>query len=111
MFRLGKAGTAIACWLILTSLLYVLGSSTLSGILAARAASEQGVDRGFGVQFQDGLRIGQAVGVQVRRKYGLDILLGSAGISALASVLLVLSGVFPWCRPERPPPPLPPGSS
>jgi hypothetical protein len=75
--------------------------AVVGGVAGAQAARNE-----HATNFQSGYAAGHAAGQEVGRKYGPMVLVGSLGVSAIASLGISFSGVLPWCRrrPQTPPP-------
>ena len=83
--------------------MFVATLAIVGGVVGAQAAASDPNAR----DYKSGYAAGHAAGYDVGKKYGGAILLGTLGVSAIASVTIPFTGVLPWCRRKTQPPPLP----
>ena len=104
MLLLKRLATAFVLFLFLFLFLFI-GSLAVGGAVAGLRAHS---DNPEAKDFRSGYEAGQKVGREFGQRYGPIICLGAFGVSAVASLALSFSGVFPWCRRPPPPPVTPP---
>ncbi len=99
MLFLKRIATSAILFVILF-LVLLFGTVTFAGgIVGARNISEQGPAKDFSSGYDRGREVGAAFG----RRYGHIFVLGSLGVSVIASIALPVSGAFPWCRKPQAP--------
>jgi len=83
--------------------MFVVTLAIVGGVVGAQAAASNPKAK----DYKSGYAAGHAAGYEVGKKYGSAILLGSFGVSAIASGTIPFTEVLPWCRRKPQPPPLP----
>jgi hypothetical protein len=98
--------TRFVTFVILVPLLWIVffigTAAVIGGVAGAQAAQAK-----HATDIRSGYTAGQEAGRELGRQYGPIMLLGSLGLSVVASGAISFTGILPWCRRKPQPPPLP----
>jgi hypothetical protein len=94
MLFLKRLATSFALFLLLFVVLFI-GSLAVGGAIVGLRAH---TDNPGAKDFRSGYELGHKAGSEFGRKYGPIFFIGAFGVSAVGSLALSFSGVFPWCR-------------
>jgi len=103
MLLLERLLTSFVLFVVLFPILFIGALAIGGGLMGARA----GATNPQAKDFRSGYEVGQQAGAEFGKRYGPIVFFGALGISAVCSIALPFAGLFPWCRRETHPPPIP----